>query len=344
MNLNQFIFTAIISCLVFLAITTLSKKTNTPIGYRFLAILFILIASIFADDLLAGNKLYNESLYFLLFFQPLIFAFPPTIYLATIYLTSVKKIILSKIIPHCIPYLAFLVFYSVLLSGEKIDFLQPENVVLVNKYFNFFLTFVIFAQVFFYLYLSFKQLKNHQKTLPIFVSNISGNDFDWLKKTIIGLLVIVIVWFLETVVRIIINDIEGHSIVYFIYLMGFYYVGVQVTRQKDVFPTSKEQRENIADLVEEQLLEEELMEEKLSTNEIVEIDKTNIIPALSEILPERKKVLTDESIEIHKTALLSLMENEKPYLDGEITLSALGQMLHLNTYYKLPRSLVYFKK
>jgi Na+/phosphate symporter len=51
--MNEFINTTALSCLLFLAILTLFKKShtaNTAIGYRFLSLLFIFLAFDFVNE------------------------------------------------------------------------------------------------------------------------------------------------------------------------------------------------------------------------------------------------------------------------------------------------------
>ena len=79
MNLNELMNTATFSCLLFLAILTLSKKSHTPIGYRFLSLLFILLAFNFADDVLSKNDGYIKHPALIVIFQPVLYAFAPAI-------------------------------------------------------------------------------------------------------------------------------------------------------------------------------------------------------------------------------------------------------------------------
>ena len=332
MNLNELINTATFSCLLFLAILTLSKNSHTPIGYRFLSLLFILLAFNFADDVLSNNDGYTKHPALIVIFQPALYAFAPAIYLAVVYLTAVTKKITPNIILHFIPYLLLLSLYMVTYFFRTSDkhFVSNANSSNNGEPLEIVLTLFFFIQMIFYLYFSAKQLKKHRQSLPLFVSSISNNDYHWLYKTIIGLSILSMVSFMEVIFQ----QKELSFYFSFIYLIGFYYIGVQVAKQKDVFPFSKEQSESVAEII--------AAEQNVISGEVTINNETTAIAAPNEpiensiesndALPDRKKVISEEKLNHYKARLLALMETEKPYLDSEITLPKLGKMLLLNTY------------
>ncbi len=332
MNFNELINTATFSCLLFLAILTLSKKSHTPTGYRFLSLFFILLAFTFADDALINNSVYAKYPAVAVIFQPVIYAFAPAIYLAIVYLTSVTKKISLPIIVHFIPYLLLLGLYMFAYFFRTSDkhFLinvdSPNN----GEPFEIMLLFLFFVQMLFYLYFSAKQLKKHRQAFPLFMSSISDNDYHWLYRIIIGLSILSMVSIMEAIFQ----QKELSFYFSFIYLTGFYYVGVQLAKQKDVFPFSKEQSENVVEIIEEQRdvakegakIEKEISEIASASETIENSVESNVA------LPTQKKVISEERLNYLKNQLLELMEKEKPYLDSEITLPKLGKMLLLNTY------------
>lgn len=324
MNLPQFANAATIGSLCFLAILILSKKSNTSIGYRFLSLVFFLLAFIFADELFESTGAYIKYSKLIVVFQPLIYAFPPLIYLAVYYLTTVEKKLSLKVFFHFVPYLLLISLYlSVYVINTPRQAIRPDDDS-NDKAFEIFLLFLFFIQVFSYLYLSIKQLKKHQLTLPLFVSNISDNDYHWLYKATIGLSMLAVISFTEFVFD------QAHISFYFsfIYLIGFYYIGVQVTRQNDVFPFSKDQRESVADLINGQ---QSFEDKKIHTENIL-INIAESKEDLSGNLIDRKQVISEEKLEQHKARLIALMLTEKPYLDSAIALPKIAGMLSLNTY------------
>jgi YesN/AraC family two-component response regulator len=141
-----------------------------------------------------------------------------------------------------------------------------------------------------------------------------------LNKIIIGLSILAFIWLIESLI----GKIQISFYFSFIYLLGVYYIGVQVIRQKDVFPFSKEQNESVAALINES---DNSGLETLEVNNTVETDHI-----VTETKPIRKQVLSDEKLQQYKEQLLKLMETDKPYLDSDLTLPKLAKMLPLNTY------------
>ncbi|MEO7991195.1 MAG: helix-turn-helix domain-containing protein [Chryseolinea sp.] len=319
MILNPFINTASIGCLFFLAILTLTKKSNTPLGYRFLSLLFILLALIFTDDVLEYYSVFNTHPWLIIVFEPLVYAFAPLIYLAVSYLTTIRKELSPMIIFHFIPYVLLVGLYVISVYADD----NPgEPDAIDEKTLEAFLLTLFYIQIFFYLYFSITQLKRHRLNLPLFVSNLSDNDYHWLFKTIIGLSALAFLSLIEVIFH------QGNLSLYFsfLYLVGFYYVGIQVSKQKDVFPFTKDQMESVADLIHDHqhVTEKEVKVESALTLE------NNDPHQIS--MPERKKVISEEKITHYKQQLEVLMELEKPYLDSEITLPKLAELLKLNTY------------
>jgi YesN/AraC family two-component response regulator len=103
-------------------------------------------------------------------------------------------------------------------------------------------------------------------------------------------------------------------------------VGIQLSKQKEVFPFSQDHMQSVAALINDQ--------QHPSVNASVE--ESEFVPGPAESdeakLIEKKKVISEEKMAYYKEQLLELMEKDKPYLDSEITLPKLGQMLGLNTY------------
>jgi YesN/AraC family two-component response regulator len=156
----------------------------------------------------------------------------------------------------------------------------------------------------------------------LFVSNIRDNDYRWIYKIIIGLSILSVVWLVEAIA----DKTQLSFYFSFIYLVGVYYTGVQVFRQKDVFPFSKEQNESVSALIDEAGDETPVPETAVSANQP---ETSNEIIVSKE---SKKQVLADDKLLYYKERLLKLMEKEKPYSDSDITLPKLGKMLLLNTY------------
>jgi AraC-like DNA-binding protein len=332
MDLSSYLNIATVSCLFFLALVALFKKSSTPAGYWFLSFLFIILAFNFVDEVLAKEGFYLSHPYLTVIFQPGLYCFGPAIYLAVVHLTSVRKKISRSTILHFIPY--FLAVGLYLLSyfpDTSADMSAREVEHSENKTLDIILLSLFFIQMSCYLYFSNRQLKKHLKTLPLFVSNIDDNDYHWLRNTVIGITLLSVISLAEVLFN------QPPPSLYFsgCYLVVFYYVGIQVVNQKEVFPFSKEQTESVLELIDEENAlpehEHDGTEEASESKSPEEIADDN--PESESKAPEHKKpVISPEKTEFYKLRLLELIETEKPYLDSEITLPKLGNLLGLNTY------------
>lgn len=332
MDPGSYLNIASVGCLLFLALVVLFKKSSTPAGYWFLSLLFVLLAFNSLDEVLDKEGVYMNHPYLSVVLQPGLYCFGPAIYLAVVHLTSARKKISRNTLVHFIPYFFAVGLYLLsYFSDRSAGIPEKEDHHSENKTLDTILLSLFFIQMSCYLYFSNRQLKKHLKTLPLFVSNIDDNDYHWLRNTVIGITLLSAVSLAEVLFN------QPPPSLYFsgCYFIGFYYLGIQVVKQKEVFPFSKEQTESVLELIDEENArpehEHEATEEaseSINSNEIADDD-----PESESKAPEYKKpVISPEKTEFYKLRLLELIETEKPYLDSEITLPKLGNMLGLNTY------------
>lgn len=294
MTFNQFIISSIVSSLLFLAVLLQNKQTTNTTGYWMMSVVFMTLALVFADELIAQSGFYRLYPLLKVLVQPIQFLFSPFIYLTVVWLTSLHPSLSIKSFWHfllyCLVVLIYLAFFF------KIGLDGNESVVVSA------LTALLCGQVAIYLFFSIQQLRAFRKTLPLFVSTSENYDLDWLFKTLIGVSVISALAFVQVV-------FESSELFFnLMYLFGVFYTGFYAVQQKDIFPYTQEQKDGLAVLIAEQT-PKETPDETL-----------------------RKRVLTDEKLALFKSRLLALMDTEKPYLDSELTLPKLAKSLGLNTY------------
>jgi AraC-like DNA-binding protein len=318
MILNQLINAASIGAVLLLSLLAYSKKSTIRYGYRFLSLLFLTIAFILIDDLLDHLHVYRSMPALAIIFQPLLYTFGPLIYLAVTYLTVADKKISLKTFFHFIPYLLLLGLYgfAYFLNNQQTQLPEDADDKLTEIIFLIF----FFTQQLFYLLFSIKQLKRHRLTLPLFVSDLPGNDYHWLYRVIIGLSVLSLISFVE----VIFNQMQISFYFSPLYLFSFYYIGVQIAKQKDVFPFTPEQIESVSDLINDK--------QKGTTIDFKAEQSQERRENSNLTLPIRKTVIDEDKIKSHREKLTALMDLEKPYLDSDITLPKLAKLLQLTTY------------
>lgn len=251
----------------------------------------------------------------MLIFQPGTYAIAPSFYLASVYLTSVDKKLNGKVILHFLPYI-FLLAVCIL------TFQIPPDVIAANKtkenhiekIASICLSTLLFLQIFWYLFLALRQLRKYRQSIPLFLSSFTGNDYKWLIQITIGLCMLSVIWLLESIAGMPLLSL----IASIIYLCSFYYIGVQIMKQKDTPFFVPEQDQSVDDL---------------SNNQEICVSHDIAISVNPGSTPLKKKVLTDEKVIKLEYQLLELMRKDKPYLDSEITLPKLSKMMLSNTYH-----------
>lgn len=267
---------------------------------------------VFTDELLEDNDAYRSHPILMVICQPIIFIIAPTIYTTVIFLTSLSQKRSWRQLWHLIPYGLVLSLYGTAYLQQSLFTVSDTN----DKVLEIGLLALFFIQMGTYLYLSLKQLRKHRRNLPLFVSNTKSYDFEWLRKTIFGLSILALLSLLE----VLFTPLQASHYFQLLYVLGFYYIGVQIALQTEVFPFSVAQRESLTQLIEETNIHE------------LENEKAELTHEVKQSPTERKKILPDEKIESYKTDLLTVMAQQKPYLDCTITLPRLGELLGMNTY------------
>lgn len=158
---------------------------------------------------------------------------------------------------------------------------------------------LILIQVLWYSILSYLRIRKHQKKIETFSSETSGINLFWLEYIIILVLVISILVFLYNLIYYKVNlNLFMNSI----FLLVIYGIGYFALRQKEIYPSDEKIRQDL----------------ELINQEIVSVN--------------RKKIISDSDLVVHKTALNKLMTEQQPYLDSELTLMKLAEITQLSAH------------
>lgn len=159
-------------------------------------------------------------------------------------------------------------------------------------------TVAMLLQALFYTTLSFILLENHQKRLELFNSERESVDLKWIKQIIIALIGLSVFISVYNMLPI---DGNLNSIANTLTLAIIYFITYHAMRQKEIFIIGREDMQFI-------LQDEE--------------HKTEV---KNKLIPE------DELVQI-KQRLLEVMENEKPYLEGNLTLTKLAELITVSPH------------
>ncbi|WP_426278380.1 helix-turn-helix domain-containing protein [Chryseobacterium sp. S-02] len=158
---------------------------------------------------------------------------------------------------------------------------------------------LILFQALFYTGLSYFTIRKHQKKIQQFSSNTEGINLNWLEY-------IILILFIVNIVYVIYNlSYNANSLNFFInsvFLAVIYFVGYNSLKQKEIYPVEEKQRE-----------------------ELISIDN-------SETDEIKRKLISDEELLRIKVQLEKVMETQKPYLDSELNLIKLSELLSVSTH------------
>lgn len=171
----------------------------------------------------------------------------------------------------------------------------------IGTFFGSLSVILILIQALFYTGLSYITIRKHQRKIQQFSSNTEGIDLNWLEYIILVLLIVNIIYVIYNLFY------DPKSLNFFInavFLLVIYFVGYYSLKQKEIYPLEEKQRE-----------------------ELITIDE------VSDPEEVKKKLISDEELSKIKTALENLMESKKPYLDSELSLIMLAEMLSVSTHH-----------
>jgi AraC-like DNA-binding protein len=292
----QFLQNIIIGSLLMLAfqVYTNPRRVNI-VANKWLSLLLFMAALIFMSG--GGHLFFTNLDNFVLF------AISPVLYLTILNFVSPDRRFKRKEWRHFIPFLIFLPFAVLTVFQEIYPPSVVQNAVAKNAVSNdwvgFLLIFSLTFQVFTYLILSYLKLRKHTKNIALFASSVEKIDLKWLQYLLLAIAIMLVIWFSDILLG---NNTLTHysNISYFICIYIVAYFSYQ---QVEIFPYSKMDIENIKEIIDES-------GQKENTT--------------------KQKRFTDEQLTTHKTHILQLMENEKIYLDDELSLPKLASLMSLS--------------
>lgn len=169
-----------------------------------------------------------------------------------------------------------------------------------THYISWIIVVIILCQALFYSLLSYIKIEQHQKQILLFASNTRGISLLWLKYIVLQVIVVCVVFVLYNILasgskpNLLINTIN----LFTVYIIAFYSL-----MQKEIFPINEQQKS--------QLL---------------------FINANEEDIIFKKKLVSDDELERIKSNLTHVMETKKPYLDSELNLVKLADMLSITPH------------
>jgi AraC-like DNA-binding protein len=254
-------------------------------------------------------------------------AIPPAIYLFLKSLTNQNwRFSFKKDVVHFVPYLLY--FFVHLIIG-LVFFKQKEGIwQLVNAvHIDIFFTVLSWAVEIYYFYVSYQLYKNYRNWTVNEYSNIEQVSFTWFRNFLIVNFFCWLIGFVNSLyvdfftheksdnhyALMWIGYLADAILLYYISLSGFTQSRIKnvvfEAKNVDLVPIFQEKMENIA--------------------QNAQNTEGPITPIFLE--ENKKNTLSEEDLVMWKNKVSNLFDNEKPYLDSELTLSDLAARLKTNT-------------
>lgn len=166
--------------------------------------------------------------------------------------------------------------------------------------FQFVIISLILIQALFYSGLSYFTIRKHQKRIQQFSANTEGINLNWLEYIILIIFIVSIVF---TIYNLSFNAKSLNVFINTIFLSVIYFVAYNSLKQKEIYPVEEKQRE-----------------------ELISIDD-------SKTEETKRKLISDEELSKIKIQLEQIMETQKPYLESELNLIKLSEMLSVSTHH-----------
>jgi AraC-like DNA-binding protein len=225
-----------------------------------------------------------------------IFALIPSVYLATCYFVSPNRIFSLKELLHFLPFFIFTILnipYLLMSASEKLAVLElNKNPTNISSIIILIILFLLYGQCVVYWFLSYRLILKHQKNIQKINSSTTLIDLAWLKQMLWGLMIMLVLWIIKD------SFSQTTSITVWGFFLSSFYIASFAVSQREIYPYHKEELTNISEIINEN-----------EQNDPIE-----------------------EVSEFSKKKLEDLFVTKKPYLEPNLTLPKLAEMMQMTTH------------
>jgi len=282
----------------FLGIILLSIKRGNRKANRVIGVLLILFAYSITPMVFIKTGVYFNYPHLLKTAQPLLFLFGPLFLLYTKILTDRKYYFNWIQLWHLIPFIVFVLYLIpvfIMSGNEKVEYLKD----VIGGAFKFerIVTPLQIIHLFVYMYVVNRLVNNHILNLKKSFSSIEKINLNWLKNGVWGFVTIFAIMAVLIIIQIsyypIISNHEGETIAILVSLV-IYYIGYKGLQQPEIFIGGQDGEP---------------------------------------VTKYEKSTLDLQKVKEYKEKLVEYMKNEKPYLDGLLTIKDLAVKIKIPSYH-----------
>jgi len=154
-----------------------------------------------------------------------------------------------------------------------------------------------------YIAIVYFRIKKYQKKIETISSYADSIDLKWLEKLSMLLFGIIVLTVSYELFNMFVYKLNQHLVMDVLFLYIVYNISYHILSQREIYPVDIKERE-------------ELLSVEFAKDE----------------KPEKKKLIPDEDFDDLKNKLINVVEDQKPYLDGELNLSKLAAYLSINAH------------
>lgn len=264
-------------------------------GNFWLALFFLNIFLLTVPEILYFLNFDNNTIISEFVFTIPVFTIMPCFYLAVCYFINPDFNDLKQQLYSFVFLFVFLFFY-VLSNTVLCDFFES-----INSLFSYIVSiFFYLMQLLLFSSLALIKIHKYQKNIELVNSDTRKNNLKWLEYTTFLVLFMVVM----LVITDLYNSIIVRNISNLIYFFCFYIISYFSMKQSELYPFEKENKKQIIDIV-------------------TDFDEKKI---------PQKKLIEDKNLAVLKKNLEQIMDTEKPFLDSELNLIKLAQMMNINAH------------
>jgi len=279
-----------------------TNKVNTKANQWFAVFVFCVFLLLLQNILLYTKLLKADNFAFeLLSLSSFVIA--PFFYISVCYyVTPIRK---WRILEYLHFGFAFIILVFIILSHTVVENVKTTQIDAESVSAAEMLFYICFSlQVIPYCILAYLKISRHQKNVRLLNSTVENIDLKWLKNIIITVFIIALFWVLDIVFNLSEKSTVFDLVSSLVYLLAILYITFYWLKQKEIFPYTPTQKEEIESIIVE-----------------TAIPKDN-----------RKKLVSDEKLEELKIELLAVINSQKPFLDDDLSLVKLASLLNISSH------------
>lgn len=290
--------TFLLTFIIFINTNKVNIKANQWFGAFVFCIFFLFLESIVLDSNLLKE---DDFIFELLSISS--FIITPIFYLSVSYFVEpVRKWKATDFFHFGFALVILILITLSYIINEKVETedINPETYANIALVFN-----ICFSlQVIPYCILAHLKIVKHQNNIRLIYSTVENIDLIWLKNIVISVFIIAVFWILDIIFSLSEKYTIYDSVSSLIYLYVVFYITFYWLKQKEIFPFNLNEIKEIKTIINEESIQED----------------------------NRKKIISDEKLELIKIELLELMNSRKPFLDSDLSLVNLAIILNISSH------------